>query len=173
MVNCQISIILTPGHEKACNLKTVANPSRFKRIIVFGSRFIDYKMGVLGAVVLAVIVFGINYHETLDLTGATTAALKQGTYTFLFGGFIMRGCQTLATVIRIKAVALAAATIIPSVIAICLTFGVHSLKGTPRPIASTIPTAVMVIPSTFIWGYRKRKQITAHKISIFHSNPVV
>jgi peptidoglycan/LPS O-acetylase OafA/YrhL len=173
MVNCQISIILPHGYENARNLKTLAFPSHFKRIIVFGARFIDYKMGVLGAGVLAVIVFGINYHETFDLTGATTAALKQGTYTFLFGGSIMRGCQTLATVIRIKAVALAAATIIPSAVAICLTFGVHSLKGTPKPVASTIPTAVMVIPSTFIWGYRKRKQFTKHKIADFPSTPVV
>lgn len=121
-------------------------------------------MGMMGAIVLACIVFGINYLDTLDLAGATTAALKQGTYTFLFGGTIMRGCETLATTIQKKAVALAAATIIPSAVAICLTFGVHSLKGTPMPVASTIPTAVMVFPSTFIWGYRKRKQLPAYNL---------
>jgi len=47
--------------------------------------------------------------------------------------------------------------IIPSAVAIGLTFGLHNLKGTPKPIESTIPTAVFVIPSTAIWGYRKRK----------------
>ena len=117
-------------------------------------------MGILGAGVLAGIVFGINYHGTHDLAGASTAALKQGCYTFLFGGIIMRGCENLATMISRQAVALAAATIIPSALAICLTFGVHNLKGTPKPFESTIPTAVFVIPSTAIWGYRKRKQHT-------------
>jgi hypothetical protein len=148
-------------------LKTPENPSRLKRLIVFGSRFIDYKMGILGAGVLACIVFGINYHDTHDLTGATTAALKQGTYTFLFGGTIMRGCEALATGIKRKVLALAAAMILPSAVAICLTFGVHSLKGTPKPVASTIPTGVMVLPSTFIWGYRKRKLMTSQRMTIF------
>jgi hypothetical protein len=117
-------------------------------------------MGFLGAGVLAGIVFVINYRGTHELTGASTAALKQGTYTFLFGGIIMRGCENLATRISKQSVALAAATVIPSAVAICLTFGVHNLKGTPKPIESTIPTAVFVIPSTAIWGYRKRKQNT-------------
>jgi len=68
----------------------------------FGARFIDYKMGFMGAGVLAGIVFGVNYHGTHDLAGASTAALKQGSYTFLFGGVIMRGCENLATRIKKK-----------------------------------------------------------------------
>lgn len=130
----------------------------FRRIALFGSKFIDYKMGFIGAGVLAVIVFGINYHDTSDWQGASTAALKQGAYTFVFGGIIMRGCEYLATRIRRQAVALAAAMIIPSAVSIGLTYGVHSLKGTPKPVESTIPTAVFVIPSTFIWAYMKRKK---------------
>lgn len=145
----------------------LSNLSWVRRLIKIGSRFIDYKMGMMGAIFLAVIVFIINYSNTHGLTGATTAALKQGTYTFLFGGIIMRGCEALATRIHRKPLALAAAMIIPSSIAICLTFGVHNLKGTPKPVASTVPTAVLVIPSTFIWGYRKRKQVINQKIVLF------
>jgi hypothetical protein len=115
-------------------------------------------MGFIGAGVLAGIVFGINYRGTHDLAGASTAALKQGTYTFLFGGVIMRGCEHLAIRFTKQSVALIAATIIPSAVAICLTFGVHNLRGTPKPVESTMPTAILVIPSTAIWGYRKRKQ---------------
>lgn len=130
---------------------------KFIRLSSFGSKFIDYKMGFMGAGVLAVIVFGINYHDSSDWHGAATAALKQGIYTFFFGGIIMRGCEYLATRIRKQALALAAAMIIPSAVSLGLTYGVHSLKGTPKPVESTIPTAVFVIPSTFIWGYRKRR----------------
>jgi len=146
------------------NLETITqkenkrNPNLLRKIANFGSKYIDYKMGFLGAGVMASIVFGINYYDTHELLGASTAASKQGSYTFLFGGSIMKGCEYLATKIKKKSVALAAAVIIPSAISIGLTYGIHSTKGTPKPFESTIPTAVLVIPSTAIWGYKKRKQ---------------
>jgi hypothetical protein len=128
------------------------------RAVRYGSRFIDYKMGVLGALVMGGVVFAVNYAGTHEMKGASTAAMKQGAYTFLFGGIIMRGCENLAIRIHSKRRALLAAVIIPSMVAIGLTFGVHSLKGTPRPVASTIPTAILIIPSTAVWGIRKRRQ---------------
>jgi hypothetical protein len=147
-----------PAKRTITKKKTLNNQNRVRRVAVFGSRFIDYKMGFMGAGVMGCIVFGINYYGSYDLYGASTAALKQLVYTFLFGGIIMRGCEYLATRIRKQILAFAAAVILPSAVAIGLTFGVHSMKGTPKPVDSTIPTAVLVIPSTAIWGYRKRKQ---------------
>ena len=114
-------------------------------------------MGLIGAAVMAAIVFVINYVATDELMGATTASLKQGSYTALFGGMIMRLSGFFATRIKNKFAALAAAMIIPSAIAISLTFGVHSMKGTPKPVESTIPTAFLVIPSTAVWGYLRRR----------------
>lgn len=134
--------------------------SRLKRITDFGSKFIDYKIGLIGACVMGCIVFVINDYHTHNLLGASTAALKQGTYTLLFGGSIMRGCEYLATRITKRAVALVAAVILPSVVSIGLTYGVHSIKGTPKPFESTIPTAILIIPSTAIWAYKKREQYT-------------
>jgi hypothetical protein len=134
------------------------NPKWIRRVIDRAGKYVDFKMGLIGAAVMAVIVFAINYFTTNDLFGASTAALKQGSYTALFGGIIMRLSGYFATRIRNRFAALAAAMIIPSVIAISLTFGVHSMKGTPKPVESTIPTAIFVIPSTAIWGYLRRKQ---------------
>jgi|SRR3989339_149822 len=135
-----------------------SNPNLFRKISNFGSKFIDYKMGLIGAGAMGSIVFGINYYDTQELFGSSTAALKQGGYTFLFGGSIMSGCKYLATKIKKEAIALAAAIIIPSAVSIGLTYGVHNTNGTPKPIESTIPTVVLVIPSTAIFGYKKRKQ---------------
>jgi hypothetical protein len=149
-----------PDLKTITKKKGTSNPNPFKKLAVFGSRFIDYKMGLIGAGVMGCTVFGINYYDSYELYGASTAALKQLVYTFLFGGVIMRGCEYLAKRIRKQTLALAAATIIPSAFAIALTYGVHNMKGTPKPVESTIPTAVLVIPSTAIWGYRKRKQNT-------------
>jgi hypothetical protein len=138
--------------------KRTPNFVQIRGITDFGGRFIDYKMGFAGAAVMSVIVFVVNYYGTHELFGATTAALKQGAYTAMFGGIIMRGCEYIATRIQKEAVALILAIIIPSAVSIGLTYGVHSMKGTPKPVESTIPTAILVIPSTAIWGFMKRKQ---------------
>jgi uncharacterized membrane protein YesL len=129
-------------------------------IIIFNffKKYVDYKMGIYGAIVMGGIIFGINYHGTDNYCGALTAALKQAVYTFLFGGIIMRMCELLATNIKQKSLALFAASFIPSVISLSLTFAMHSLKGTPKPLASTIPTVFFVIPATIAWGIMKRKK---------------
>lgn len=120
--------------------------------------FFDFKIGLAGGLVMGIIVYLINYSGTGDFSGAFTAALKQGVYTFFFGGLIMKLCERLAVGINPKFMAIALAVVIPSFISLALTFGLHSMKGTPRPIESTVPTAIFVIPSTLVWGIMKRKR---------------
>lgn len=123
------------------------------------NKYFDYKIGLAGGLVMATVVFFINYSAVGELTGSFTAAIKQGIYTFFFGGSIMKLCEIIATRISKKNLALTLASLIPSLVSLALTFGLHSLKGTPRPIESTIPTAIFVIPSTAVWGYLKRKKL--------------
>jgi len=129
-------------------------------------KFIDYKIGFAGAIVMGGIVLGINYFSTHEISGSITAAIKQGSYTFIFGGTLMKGCEYLATNIRKRRFAIVASIVIPSVFTLLLTFGLHNLKGTPKPIASTIPTLI-IIPATAVWGARKRNQ-TDQKIPLPH-----
>jgi hypothetical protein len=143
--------------------------THIRRLISWGGKYIDFKMGLIGAGVMAAIVFGINYYAAHELFGATTAALKQGIYTAIFGGIIMRLSGYFATRIRNRIAALAAAMVIPSAIAISLTLGVHNMKGTPKPVESTIPTALFVVPSTAVWGYLRRKNNKEHVIN--QTNP--
>ena len=133
-------------------------------IFRFGRKYIDYRMGVIGALVMAVVVFCINYFGTGIIGGSITAALKQGTYTFFFGGVIMRMSERIAVAVKKRTLALILACVIPSVVSLTLTFGVHSLKGTPEPLNSTIPTMFFVIPSTFIWGRMKRKKLESSDV---------
>jgi len=121
------------------------------------SKFFDFKVGIAGGLVMGLVVFFINYFEVDEVIGSLTAALKQGAYTFLFGGSIMKLCETIALKMNPKWIALVLAMLIPSTVSLLLTYGLHSLKGTPLPFESTIPTAIFVIPSTFVWGYLKRK----------------
>ena len=127
------------------------------------NKYFDFKIGLAGGLVMGIIVFVINYNATAETIGALTAAIKQGIYTFFFGGSIMKICEIIAIRISSKKLAIFLATLIPSFISLALTFGLHSLKGTPRPIESTIPTAVFVIPSTAVWGYLKRKKLDKSK----------
>ena len=133
-----------------------------KKIIDFGGKFIDYKIGIAGAIFMACIVFGINYFSTYDTFGSFTAAMKQGGYTFFLGGSFMKGCEYLATRIKSKLLAILSAIIIPSVITIFLTYYVHKLRGTPKPLESTVPI-LLIIPATAVWAERKRKQSSTFK----------
>lgn len=124
----------------------------------FSHRFIDFKIGIAGAVFLGGVVFGINYFTTHEIVGSFTAALKQASYTFLLGGIFMKGCENLATKIKKRTLAIMAAVVIPSALTLILTFTMHNFKGTPKPLESTIPT-LLIIPATAVWGYKKRKQL--------------
>ncbi len=131
---------------------------KLQQAAIFGRKFIDYKIGIAGAMVMGGIVFAINYTSTHEIAGSTTAALKQGAYTFIFGGTLMKACEFLATNIQKRTIALAASVLIPSVFTLILTFTMHNLKGTPKPIESTIPTLI-IIPATAIWGFIKRRKL--------------
>ena len=121
-------------------------------------KYIDFKIGIAGGLVMGIIVYLINYRATGVVGGALTAALKQGVYTFFFGGIIMKISENLAVGLNPKILALLMATLIPSLISLGLTFGLHSMKGTPKPVESTVPTALFVIPSTLVWGIMKRRK---------------
>ena len=128
-----------------------------KKALKFGSRYIDYKMAIAGSIVMGGIVFYINYFSTHNVLGSFTASSKQAAYTFMFGGFLMKGCESIAKSIDNKYLAIGMSVLIPSTITLILTFVMHNLKGTPKPLESTLPTLI-IIPATAIWGYMKRKE---------------
>lgn len=140
-------------------------------MISFLKKFIDFRVGLYGALFMGVIVWCVNYFSTRELPGSFTAALKQAGYTLIFGGMIMRSCENFAVRIKTTWIAISLAIIIPSFIAVSLTLGVHSLRGTPRPVASTIPTAILIIPSTMVWSGMKRKRSKIICFSNKYSKP--
>ena len=126
--------------------------------------FFDPKMGAVGALILGTVVFFINYDH--GIIWGITAALKQGAYTFFVGGTLTRLCENLASTIKKEAMAILAAVAIPTIISLILTYTVHSLKGTPEPLNSTIPTLLMAPWGFLWWARRKRKQLKTLKESI-------
>ena len=118
------------------------------------SRFINIKMGLAGALIMGAIVWFINMGY--GWWPATTAALKQAAYTFLFGGILIKILDTIASRIRNRYIAVISATLLVSVITIILVYIVHNLKGTPRPFESTLPTIIMAPPGFLALAIRKR-----------------
>ncbi len=129
-------------------------PSSLNKALLFISRFINLKMGLAGALVMGLVVWFINMD--FGWWPATTAALKQAAYTFLFGGILIKILETISIKVQNKYRAVVLATLFVSILTILLVYGVHSMKGTPRPFESTLPTIIMAPPGFFALALRKR-----------------
>lgn len=115
---------------------------------------VDYGAALVGASLLGGIVFALNHpHGTAS---AATAALKQATYTFFVAGFIVRNNERLARRLAAPGPSIALAVAVSSGLAVGLTFLVHSLKGTPEPVLSTMPTALIGPPGFLVLARRAR-----------------
>jgi len=123
-------------------------------------RFIDYPSAIAGAVIMGVIVGIINYK--FGFWPASTAAMKQAAYTFLFGGMMIKLLYVISGKIPGKITSVILSALIVSVITVIMVYAVHSLKGTPMPMESTIPTAILAPPGFLFLVYR-RKDINSRK----------
>jgi hypothetical protein len=137
------------------------------KVIRYFGQFIDYPSAIAGAVIMGGIVGFINSDH--GWAPALTAALKQASYTFLFGGLIIKLLYGLVKNIKNKHLSVFIPTIIVSVLTIALVYLLHSMKGTPKPFASTLPTILMAPPGFFALAWRKNRQM---KLKGQQSTPV-
>ena len=122
---------------------------------------IDMRGGAIGASFLAASVWIMNMISTAppDVLGSTTAAAKQWAYTFLVGGILFRFVTRFALRPGNAALAVTMATFVPGSFGCVLTYFVHSLKGTPSPFLSTVPTlflTLVIIPPVALLIRRKK-----------------
>jgi hypothetical protein len=126
------------------------NPIRFL------GKYIDYPTAIAGAIIMGFIVGLVNADH--GLWPAFTAATKQAVYTFLFGGIMIKLLYRLVVIIKPKIPAMIFSTLSVSLLTILLVYLVHSMKGTPKPFYSTLPTIVFAPPGFFALAWRKRKK---------------
>ena len=119
--------------------------------------YFDPKMGTLGALIMGSAVFYVNSEYGIDAASIATA--KQAAYTFFVGGSIVKLSENMATYFENSKVSKVMSVLVPSTLTLGLTYLVHSLKGTPEPLESTIPTLLLAPPSFAIWGNKKRNQL--------------
>lgn len=123
------------------------------------NEFIDVKMGFLGALFMASWVFWINFEHGIWET--SIAASKQGFYTLFFGGLFLKMAENIATESTSRWKGIFRGATVPMLITSLLTLGLHSMKGTPEPVHSTIPTMVFSFLSFASWSWWKTR----------HANP--
>lgn len=128
--------------------------SALSRVRAFLDKHIDYPAAIAGATVLGVIVFFVNYDH--GWSSALVAAGKQATYTFFAGGYMVRLNERIALALNPTAIAVAAGVLCAGTLAVSLTYLVHSLRGTPEPLNSTLPTLVLLVPGFIFLGIRAR-----------------
>jgi hypothetical protein len=129
------------------------NPIRFL------GKFIDYPTAIAGAIIMGVIVGLVNADH--GIWPAVTAASKQAAYTFLFGGLMIKLLYKIVASIKPKLPSVILATLSISLLTITLVYLVHSMKGTPKPFFSTLPTIVFAPGGFFALAWRRRKKLEA------------
>ncbi len=98
-------------------------------------------MSLIGATVMGLIVYYINaLHGFMP---ATVAAAKQFSYTFFVGGLILRLLNFLLKKLAHNLQGVIIAVLLNSIVTILLIYTVHSMKGTPEPFYSTMPTIIL------------------------------
>lgn len=121
------------------------------------SPIFDAKMGGIGFIFMGSAVFLINFKYGINV--ALIAALKQGLYTFFVGGITIRLCENISTYYKNKVFSVSVSIAVSSILAIASTYFVHSLKGTPAPFESTIPTIIGAPLTYAYWAIRKLRQL--------------
>jgi hypothetical protein len=118
----------------------------------FFLKYVDVSTAWKAALFLGGVVYAINFSH--GAIAAIPAALKQAVYTLFASGFIVRLCENLITKVRPMFIAWPLAILLPSAVAVGLTFIMHNLKGTPEPLYSTLPTLLVTPPAFAVWAWR-------------------
>ena len=107
----------------------------------------DWRSGVIAGVVFALVVFAINVAATdpVNWLGSVTAGLKQFVYTVFVGSWLFGFAQWISRRFESTVVAITVSTIVCGSLASALILGMHSLRGTPEPLLSSLPSIIIGI----------------------------
>ena len=131
-----------------------------KTIKALMDKHINYRAACWGALILGGMVYGINVSHGVPI--ALVAATKQATYTFFVAGLITRNNDRLVTRLDNQLLSLLLGIVVSSCIAIGLTYLVHSLRGTPEPFNSTLPTMLLSPIGFLFMGILAQRQARAN-----------
>jgi uncharacterized membrane protein len=124
--------------------------------------WVDVRTATAGALVMASAVFWVNADH--GSAAAAVAAAKQATYTFFFAGLVTRNNERLARSGPARR-AVPKAVLVSSAMAVTFTFLLHSLRGTPDPLQSTLVTVAAAPPGFAFLAWRHRSQAAGDAVT--------
>ena len=113
-------------------------------IATYIHKYINVKFGTAGAFLMGSIVFFINLGHGWKLSAL--AGAKQWVYTFFFGGMIIKLLELALEKTKSAKHSTVISVMLIAVLTSFLVYLVHSIKGTPEPFYSTLPTIVLSPP---------------------------
>ena len=128
-----------------------------RKTLDFILKYIDIPTATAGALLMGVIVAVIN--RKFGFWPASTAALKQAAYTFFFGGTLTKLLYYIQGRIPGKFASVFFSVIIITTITVILVYIVHNLRGTPMPLESTVPTAILAPLGFSFLAYRRGRNL--------------
>jgi len=114
----------------------------------------DIKLALLGALAMGCIIFYINIDAGWAM--ASVAALKQFSYSLFLGAIIIKILEIIVCAIKHTVISILISVSITAILTICLVYFVHSLRGTPKPFESTLPTICLAPFGLFFVAAKKR-----------------
>lgn len=115
-------------------------------------RWFDLPNACMGALIMGGLVGYVNGDHGAG--PATIAALKQGAYTFFVAGFVIQFCKWLAARPVAPVLAILMGVMIPTVLTVTMVYTLHSLRGTPEPVNSTVVVVVLSLVSFSYFSIR-------------------
>lgn len=131
------------------------NPSMFRRAFLTKHKYFNWKLATMGGTFGGTVVYFIN--ESHGFWPAFFGGVKQFGYNFLVGGANSKLCETLATKIDSKKLAITSATIIPTIATFLANYAVHKIGGTPEAFDSSSWQIPINATAFFVFGIGYRK----------------
>lgn len=121
----------------------------------------DIKAALLGSFIMGAVVAWINAGHGSD--AAISSGIRQAIYTFFVAGLSAQLCRNLTNSSIDKVAAIVKAVLIPTILTVTLVYIMHSTRGTPEPLYSSIPVAILSLVSFSIIALHTLREKDNHQ----------
>jgi len=119
------------------------------------SKYTNLKWNLVGGFFGGLSAYYFNSEH--GLFSSLSAGAKQIGYNLVMAGINIRMCERLATEINNKKIALTAAAVVPSIVAVGTNYLLHELTGTPDAFEATYLPLITAPPFFGVMGFIYRR----------------
>jgi len=137
-----------------------------KELYEFGGRYVNYKLGSLGALVGGGVACATNIDH--GLRSGVFSGARQALYVFLVGGYNTKTCEKMAEKFDSRILSLIVSSLVPTAQSGIMMYFYHKFLGTPDPGQTALTISLLNIPAFFLLGRNFRKHYEQGTKGILH-----